>query len=53
MYDVSGKLSDSIKSMYLNILAYVSVNGCKNELFRIDSGLRQGCVISSRFAMDP
>ena len=41
MYDVGG-----IKSMYVDSLAYVRVKMNENEWFRIDSGVRQGCIMS-------
>ena len=46
MYDVGGKWSGGIKSMYVDILACVRVKGGESEWFRIDSGVRQGCTIS-------
>ena len=46
MYDVGGKLLNSIKSMNVNSLARVRVKGCENERFRIDSGVRQGCIMA-------
>ena len=39
------KLLNRIKSMYDNSLAYIIVKG-ESECFRIDSGVRQGCIIS-------
>ena len=38
------KLSKGIKSMHEDILACVRVKGCEGELFRRDSGVRQGCI---------
>ena len=49
MYDVSGKLilmNNGIKSIYINSLPCVRVKGSDSECFRIDSGLRQECIIS-------
>ena len=46
MYGVSGKLLNGIKSMYVNSLACVRVNGGESECFRIDNDVRQGCIIS-------
>ena len=46
MYDVGGKLLNGIKSMYINSLACVRIKGSERECFRIDSGVRQGCIIS-------
>ena len=46
MYDVGGKLLNGIKSMYVNSLACVRVKGCESECFRIDSSVRQRCIMS-------
>ena len=43
MCDVGGKLLGGIKSMYVDS---VRVNGGVSERFRIDSGVRQGCIMS-------
>ena len=40
MYDVGGKLLNSIKSMYVNSLAFVRVKVGESECFRINSGVR-------------
>ena len=40
------KLLNGIKSMYVNILACVGVKEDESECFRINSGVRQGCIIS-------
>ena len=40
MYDVGGKLINGINS-----LDYVRVKGCESECFRIDSGVRQVCIM--------
>ena len=45
MYDVGGKLLNGIKSIYVNSLAYLRVKRGKNECFRINSGVRQGCIM--------
>ena len=37
---------NGIKSMYVNSLAYVRVKGSESQCFRIDSGVRQGCIMS-------
>ena len=37
---------NGIKSMYINILACVRVKGCGRECFRIDTDVRQVCIIS-------
>ena len=46
MYDVGGKLLRGIRSMYVHIPACVRVKGGEGESFRIESDVRQGCVIS-------
>ena len=46
MYDVGGKLLNGIKSMYVNSLACVRVKGGESGGFRINSGVRQGCIMS-------
>ena len=48
MYEFGGKLLAGIKSMYVDSLACVRVKGGESELFRIDSGVRQGCTMSHR-----
>ena len=45
MYNVGGKMLSGIKSMYVDSLACVRVKGCENEIM-IDSGVRQGCIMS-------
>ena len=49
MYNVGGILFNDIKSVYVNSLARVRVKGGERECFRIDSGVRQLRIISSRF----
>ena len=46
MYDVGGKFLSGIKSMYVESSACVRVKGVESERFRIDSGVRQGCIMS-------
>ena len=46
MYDVGGKLLGGIKSLYVDSLACVRVKGGVSERFRIDSGVRKGCIMS-------
>ena len=46
MYDVGGKLMNGIKSIYVNSIACVKVKGDDSECFKIDSGVRQVCIIS-------
>ena len=35
-----------IKSMYIDSSVSVRVKGVENEWFRIDSGVREGCIMS-------
>ena len=46
MYDVGGKLLNGIKGVNIKGLGCVRVKGCESECFRIDSGVRQVCIIS-------
>ena len=46
MYDVVGKPLNGIKSVYVNSLICVRVNGCESEGFMINSGVRQMCIMS-------
>ena len=41
-----GKLLSGIKSVYPDSLACVRVKGGENNRFRIDSGVRQRCIMS-------
>ena len=43
---MGGKLLNGIKSMYVNSLACVRVKGGESECFRINSSVRQGCIMS-------
>ena len=43
---MGGKLLNGIKSMYVHSLACIRVKGCESECFRIDSCMRQGCIMS-------
>ena len=45
MYDVGGKLLNGIKSMYVNSVACIRIKG-ESECFRINSGMRQGYIMS-------
>ena len=45
MYDVGGKLLSGIKSMYVDSLACVRKRA-KSERFKIDSRVRQRCIMS-------
>ena len=49
MYDVGSKLLSGIKSIYVDSLAFVRVKGGEGECFRIDSGVRQGCIMYTWF----
>ena len=42
---MDGKLLNGTKSIYVNSLAYVRVKGGGNDCFRINSGVRQGCIM--------
>ena len=48
IYDVGGKLLSGIKSMYVDSSASVKIKGVESEQFRIDSGVRQGCIMFPR-----
>ena len=43
---MGGKLLNGIKCMYVHSLASVRVKECECACFRIDSGVRQGCIMS-------
>ena len=43
---MGGKLLKGIKSIYVDSLACVRVKGDESEWFRIDSGVRHGCIMS-------
>lgn len=45
-YGVNGRLLNAIKSLYERSESCVRVNGVKSRSFRVNSGLRQGCVLS-------
>ena len=45
-YYVGGKLLTDIKSMYVNSLTYIGVIGSDSVCFSINSGVRQGCIMS-------
>ena len=47
MYDVGRKQLKGIKSIYVNSLACVSIKAGKSKCFRINSGVRQVCIMSS------
>ena len=45
IYDVGGKLFNGIKSIYVNSLVRVRVKRCESDCYRIDSGIRQVCIV--------
>ena len=45
LYDVGGKLLSGINSMYVDSIANVRIKGV-SEGFRIDTGVRQRCIMS-------
>src|SRR5678816_1770966 len=45
-YDAVGRLLNGIKSMYDDKEACVRINGIKSDWFNINSGVRQGCVMT-------
>ena len=47
MFDVGGKLLSGIKSMYIDSSACVRVKGGESDWFRVDIGVRQGCILIS------
>ena len=49
VYGVDVKLLNGIKSVNVSSIACVKVKECESECFRIDSGVRQGCIMSPRF----
>ena len=52
MYYVGGKLLGGIKSIYVNSFTRVRVKGGESERFRIDSVVRQGCIMSPRLSIN-
>ena len=46
MYNMGGKLLNSIKSMYVNSLACVKVKEGESECFRINNNMRERFIIS-------
>ena len=46
MYDVEGKLLNVIKSMYFDSSACVRIKGGVSKQFKIDSGVKHGCIMS-------
>ena len=46
MVDVENVCMSEIRSIYVDSLACVIVKGADSEQFRIESGVRQGCIMS-------
>ena len=46
MHYVGDKLLNGIKSMYVNILACIRGKVGESESFRINNGVKQGCIMS-------
>ena len=46
VYYRRGKLFSGINSIYVDSSACIRVKGGESEWFRIDSGVRQGCIMS-------
>ena len=46
---MGGKLLNGINVMYINTLTCGRVKGVESECFRMDSGERQGCIMSPWF----
>ena len=46
MMYVGGKLLNGIKSRHVNSLACVQVKGGESGCFKIDTGVRQVCIMS-------
>ena len=46
-YGLSGKMFTAIKGTYSTVQCCVRVNGLYSEWFRVENGLKQGCLLSS------
>ena len=46
---IDGKMLRSLKSLYENVKCTVRVNGVHSEWFDVNTGLKQGCVLSPLF----
>ena len=46
MYDGGCKIWSGIKSLYVDSSACARIKGGESEQFRIDSGVKQGCIMS-------
>ena len=45
-YGIRGRLAKAVRSMYVNCEACVRVLGGKSDWFKVEQGVRQGCVMS-------
>ena len=43
---VDGKMLKSLKSLYEHVQCTVRINGCHSEWFEVQTGLKQGCILS-------
>ena len=43
---MGSKLLNGVKTRYVKSLAFVRIKGGESDCFRIDSGVRQGCIMS-------
>ena len=46
MLGVSNKMLTSLKSLYQNVQCTVRINGICSEWFQVETGLKQGCILS-------
>ena len=46
MLGVSNKMLNSLKSLYQNVQCTVRINGICSEWFQVETGLKQGCILS-------
>ena len=45
-YGIRGKLARAVRLMYVNCEACVKVLGSKSDCFKVEQGVREGCVVS-------
>ena len=51
-YKIRGKFLSALKSLYKNVSCSVDINQSLSEWFHVDSGVKQGCILSpTLFAM--
>ena len=51
-FRISGKFLSALKSLYSNVSCSVDINQSLSEWFHVDSGVKQGCILSpTLFAM--